>query len=425
MAISLIRELAQKQKVTLTPQLKKSIDLLQLSRYEIIQKINEEIEINPFLEKIEPDTSEYEINDEFFSNEYQKEVVAQKSLRENLLEQLNDLNLSRDDFLISESIINSLDDSGELVDGLDEIENLLNFKFSFKEIERVLTDVIHLLDPAGVGFRSIKEAIYIQLKRKKIDSQLLQISEAILFKNSGLDILNVKNKLLSDYDESLIEDSLNLIKGCDLAPGLNYSDDQYVVPDLVLMENANNSSVNFVDDQFPIIKIDKKLVNSVQQELKKDPNENILDKIQNAKWLLRAVKKRNETVLKVGEIICKKQNAFFKNEPLEIKPLSNKEISDQLGLHPSTISRILRSKYIQTPRGVIPLKSLLISSVSKTRNVTPIQLMEIIKKIIEDEKSKLSDQDIVLLLNKKGYSLARRTISKYRLKLNIPSSRKR
>tara|TARA_B000000477_G_scaffold123820_1_gene130019 strand:+ start:2134 stop:3411 length:1278 start_codon:yes stop_codon:yes gene_type:complete len=425
MAISLIRELAQKQKVTLTPQLKKSIDLLQLSRYEIIQKINEEIEINPFLEKIEPDTSEYEINDEFFSNEYQKEVVAQKSLRENLLEQLNDLNLSRDDFLISESIINSLDDSGELVDGLDEIENLLNFKFSFKEIERVLTDVIHLLDPAGVGFRSIKEAIYIQLKRKKIDSQLLQISEAILFKNSGLDILNVKNKLLSDYDESLIEDSLNLIKGCDLAPGLNYSDDQYVVPDLVLMENANNSSVNFVDDQFPIIKIDKELVNSVQQELKKDPNENILDKIQNAKWLLRAVKKRNETVLKVGEIICKKQNAFFKNEPLEIKPLSNKEISDQLGLHPSTISRILRSKYIQTPRGVIPLKSLLISSVSKTRNVTPIQLMEIIKKIIEDEKSKLSDQDIALLLNKKGYSLARRTISKYRLKLNIPSSRKR
>ncbi len=425
MAISLIRELAQKQKVTLTPQLKKSIDLLQLSRYEIIQKINEEIEINPFLEKIEPDTSEYEINDEFFSNEYQKEVVAQKSLRENLLEQLNDLNLSRDDFLISESIINSLDDSGELVDGLDEIENLLNFKFSFKKIERVLTDVIHLLDPAGVGFRSIKEAIYIQLKRKKIDSQLLQISEAILFKNSGLDILNVKNKLLSDYDESLIEDSLNLIKGCDLAPGLNYSDDQYVVPDLVLMENANNSSVNFVDDQFPIIKIDKELVNSVQQELKKDPNENILDKIQNAKWLLRAVKKRNETVLKVGEIICKKQNAFFKNEPLEIKPLSNKEISDQLGLHPSTISRILRSKYIQTPRGVIPLKSLLISSVSKTRNVTPIQLMEIIKKIIEDEKSKLSDQDIALLLNKKGYSLARRTISKYRLKLNIPSSRKR
>ena len=425
MAIALIKELAQKQKVTLTPQLKKSIDLLQLSRYEIIQKINEEIEINPFLEKNEPEVNDYEGNDEFFSSEYQKEVVAQKSLRENLIDQLNDLNLTRDEFLISEAIISSLDDSGELVEGLDEIENLLDFRYSYKEIEKVLTDIIHLLDPAGIGFRSLKETIYIQLKRKNIDNQLLHISEIILFKSSGMNILDVKNKLLNDYDEASVENSIKLIKECDLAPGLSCSDDQYVVPDLIVMENSSKNLVNFINDQFPIIKVDEELVDSVQQALKKDPNESILNKIQNAKWLIRAVKKRNETVLKVGELICKKQNAFFQNEPLEIKPLSNKEISDELGLHPSTISRILRSKFIQTPRGVIPLKSLLIGSVSKTRNVTPIQLMEIIKKIIDEEKSKLSDQDIALLLNKKGYSLARRTISKYRLKLNIPSSRKR
>lgn len=425
MAIALIKELAQKQKVTLTPQLKKSIDLLQLSRYEIIQKINEEIEINPFLEKNEPEVNDYEGNDEFFSSEYQKEVVAQKSLRENLIDQLNDLNLTRDEFLISEAIISSLDDSGELVEGLDEIENLLDFRYSYKEIEKALTDIIHLLDPAGIGFRSLKETIYIQLKRKNIDNQLLHISEIILFKSSGMNILDVKNKLLNDYDEASVENSIRLIKECDLAPGLSCSDDQYVVPDLIVMENSSKNFVNFINDQFPIIKVDEELVDSVQQALKKDPNESILNKIQNAKWLIRAVKKRNETVLKVGELICKKQNAFFQNEPLEIKPLSNKEISDELGLHPSTISRILRSKFIQTPRGVIPLKSLLISSVSKTRNVTPIQLMEIIKKIIDEEKSKLSDQDIALLLNKKGYSLARRTISKYRLKLNIPSSRKR
>ena len=425
MAIALIKELAQKQKVTLTPQLKKSIDLLQLSRYEIIQKINEEIEINPFLEKNEPEVNDYEGNDEFFSSEYQKEVVAHKSLRENLIDQLNDLNLTRDEFLISEAIISSLDDSGELVEGLDEIENLLDFRYSYKEIEKVLTDIIHLLDPAGIGFRSLKETIYIQLKRKNIDNQLLYISEIILFKSSGMNILDVKNKLLNDYDEASVENSIKLIKECDLAPGLSCSDDQYVVPDLIVMENSSKNLVNFINDQFPIIKVDEELVDSVQQALKKDPNESILNKIQNAKWLIRAVKKRNETVLKVGELICKKQNAFFQNEPLEIKPLSNKEISNELGLHPSTISRILRSKFIQTPRGVIPLKSLLISSVSKTRNVTPIQLMEIIKKIIDEEKSKLSDQDIALLLNKKGYSLARRTISKYRLKLNIPSSRKR
>ena len=166
MAISLIRELSQKQKITLTPQLKKSIDLLQLSRYEIIQKINEEIDINPFLEKIELDSLEGELNDDFFSSEYEKDVVAQQSLRENLLEQLNDLSLSKDDYLIAESIINSLDDSGELIEGIDEIENLLDFKFSFKKIEKVLTDVIHLLDPAGVGAKNLQECLLIQLKRK-------------------------------------------------------------------------------------------------------------------------------------------------------------------------------------------------------------------------------------------------------------------
>ena len=124
-------------------------------------------------------------------------------------------------------------------------------------------------------------------------------------------------------------------------------------------------------------------------------------------------------------MICKRQYPLFYNKILEIRPLSNKNIADELGLHPSTISRILRSKYIQTPKGILPLKSLLINSVSKTRNVTPVQLMEIIKNIIESEKTKLSDQDISIILNKKGYNLARRTISKYRLKLKIPSSRKR
>jgi len=318
-----------------------------------------------------------------------------------------------------------LDDSGQLIEEIHEIENFLDYQFTYKEIESVLKNVIHSLDPAGVGFRTIKEVIFIQLSRRKIDLKLLEICKIILFENSGIDLLGVKNKLLSLYKENSIDESIKLIKSCDLAPGLSYSQDQYIVPDLVILEDAGNKVVNFINDQFPVISIDKELVNSIQHELKEQPNESIVEKIQNAKWLLRAVKKRNETVLRVGEIICKKQQAFFESEPLEIKPLANKDISDELGLHPSTISRILRSKFIQTPRGVLPLKSLLISSVSKTRNVTPIQLMEIIKNIIDAEKTKLSDRDIALLLNKKGYSLARRTISKYRLKLNIPSSRKR
>lgn len=122
-------------------------------------------------------------------------------------------------------------------------------------------------------------------------------------------------------------------------------------------------------------------------------------------------------------MVCNKQISFLGNNPLKINPLSNKDIANELNVHPSTVSRILRSKYIDTPKGIIPLKSLLVSSVSKTRDVTPLQLMELIESIIKNETKPKSDNKITLELNKRGFSLARRTITKYRKKLNISSTR--
>ncbi|MGY8806553.1 MAG: RNA polymerase factor sigma-54, partial [Gammaproteobacteria bacterium] len=155
----------------------------------------------------------------------------------------------------------------------------------------------------------------------------------------------------------------------------------------------------------------------------KKPNKELSEKIQDAKWLISSVKKRNDTVKKVGELVCNKQISFLGNNPLKINPLSNKDIANELNVHPSTVSRILRSKYIDTPKGIIPLKSLLVSSVSKTRDVTPLQLMELIESIIKNETKPKSDNKITLELNKRGFSLARRTITKYRKKLNISSTR--
>ncbi len=301
----------------------------------------------------------------------------------------------------------------------------MSYKFSYTEIENVLKTIIQNLEPYGVGFRDIKETILIQLKKRGIDPKLFTIAQKIIDGNFVGNIHSIKEKLSESYNKDSIDKSIELIKSCDLAPGLDFSSTIYVEPDLVI-ENSNHiRKVNFINDKFPEINIDHHLVESVKQELRNKPNKELSEKIKDAKWFLKAIKKRNETVLRVGEIICNKQFAFFEDELLEIKPLTNKEIAKELGVHPSTVSRILRSKYIQTPRGIIPLKSLLISSVSKTRNVTPIQLMETIKLAIQNEKSKLSDQDIAKLLNKRGYNLARRTISKYRLKMNIPSSRKR
>ena len=171
--------------------------------------------------------------------------------------------------------------------------------------------------------------------------------------------------------------------------------------------------------------IDHDLIEKTNTQLKNNPNKELADKIQDAKWLLSSIKKRNDTVMQVGELICKRQISFLQDNPLKINPLSNKSLSDELGLHPSTVSRILRSKYIDTPKGIIPLKSLLVSSVSKTRDVTPIQLMQLIESIIENEKKPKSDNKIAIELNKRGFNLARRTITKYRKKLNIASSRNR
>jgi RNA polymerase sigma-54 factor len=183
--------------------------------------------------------------------------------------------------------------------------------------------------------------------------------------------------------------------------------------------------VNFIDENFPAIKTDDNLINQVKKELKINKNPSILKKINEAKWLLTSVQKRNDTVRKVGEYICSKQIAFFENNPLKINTLNNKEIASQIGVHPSTISRILRYKYIDTPKGVIPLKSLLVSSVSKIRDISNSQLMRLIKDIVDKEKKPKSDNKIAIELNKKGYGLARRTISKYRKMNNIPPSRSR
>lgn len=173
-----------------------------------------------------------------------------------------------------------------------------------------------------------------------------------------------------------------------------------------------------------MISLDKDLEMQVKDK-KNEASKELKEKISEAKWLIRAIKKRNETVQNVGTLICKKQADFLSERSAELKPLTNLEIARELKISPSTVSRILRSKYIQTPKGAITMKSLLAYSVSKTRKVTPIQLMQEIQKIILGEKKKLSDQKISDLLNKRGFNLARRTITKYRKKIDLPSSRNR
>ena len=421
MAIKLVREFKQNQQLSITPQLKKSIDLLQLSRLEIINKINNEIEENPFLKK----DFDNESTSRFDDMDLLENLPNELTLQDHLESQLHDIKVSDTEKKIALVIIQSLEENGLLQIDLDEIEELMDYEYSIKEIKNVLNNIIHDLEPAGVGARNFKETIFIQLKKQKIPVQELEIANKILFNPQFSSFEDAKAYLTIHYSENAIESVLGKIKQCDLSPGLEFESTHIIQPDLeIIPDNNLNLNVQFKQDNFPLISLDEDLEKLVKNK-KNEASKELKEKIGEAKWLIRAINKRNETVQNVGTLICKIQADFLSNKSAELKPVSNIELARELKISASTVSRILRSKYIQTPKGAVSMKSLLASSVSKTRKVTPMQLMEEIEKIVAGERKKLSDQKISDLLNKRGFNLARRTISKYRKKINLPSSRNR
>ena len=422
MGIVLSKNLKQKQNITLTPSLKKSIDLLQLSRFELIKKIEKEIDENPFLQK-DQDVNEI---DGAYNQDFDFDIESKVTLHESLVNQLIDFDLNKKQIELSTIIIGCIDENGMLIDEIDEIEELSKYIFNSDEIEEILKNIIQKMTPYGVGYRNYKECIEIQINNKNIPNKIKSLVMKILF-NEKLDDLDSIKEILINQGESQksINEAINEIKKCDLSPGLNFEKIKFIEPDLRISLNEKVFEVDFIQESFPKIKTDDELINQVKIELKKNKNPELLEKINQARWLMTSVKKRNDTVKKVGEYICSRQISFFDNNPLKINALNNKEIANEVGVHPSTISRILRYKYIETPKGIIPLKSLLVSSVSKIRDISDLQLMKLIKDIIHSEKKPKSDKKIAIELNKKGYGLARRTVSKYRKKSNIPSSRNR
>jgi RNA polymerase sigma-54 factor len=421
MAIKLVREFRQNQQLTITPQLKKSIDLLQLSRLEIINKINNEIDQNPFLKKdYENDFASSYDNADFLEN-----LADEESLQNHLENQLNDIRLNLREKQIALVIIQSLEENGLLQIDLDELEVMMDYIYSTQEIENVLVNIIQDMEPAGVGARNFKETIYLQLKKQNITNQELELANNILFNPRFSSFEEAESQLSKDYDKNSIESVLKKIKKCDLSPGLEFKSTDLIRPDLEVIPDSNqNFNVRFKKEDFPLISLDEDLEKQVKNKANKS-NKKLKEKIGEAKWLIRAINKRNETVQNVGTLICRMQSDFLSDKSAELKPLTNVELAKELKISPSTVSRILRSKYIQTPKGAVSMKSLLASSVSKTRKVTPMQLMEEIQNIVEGEKKKLSDQKISDMLNQRGFNLARRTISKYRKKINLPNSRDR
>ena len=228
MAIKLVREFQQKQNIAFTPQLKKSIDLLQLSRVEMIGKINAEMEDNPFLEResleLDAPNSDYE---SLISN-----LASDQSLIDYLQEQIRDLKLTKVEIEIAVMIIGSLNETGMLEISVTELEDLLSYKYSFEVINNVLKEIIQRLEPAGVGGQSFKEIIFLQLQRSNLDQQELSLVREILFNPDLNDLDQVRIALREKYSLSIINTAIHAIKNCDLSPGLDFYKTKFIQPDL-------------------------------------------------------------------------------------------------------------------------------------------------------------------------------------------------
>ena len=418
MAIKLVREFQQKQQIAITPQLKKSIDLLQLSRVEIINKINEEAEDNPFLIKESGENLSSDYSDDALLANLAETVTLQNCLEN----QLNDLSLDDLEREIAVLLIQSLDESGLMQLSSKELEELFCYRIQAEKILNVLYNVVQNLEPAGIGARNFKELIFLQLNRKNLNKHQIQLIKEILYNPTLDDFEQAQQELQKKFPLEDINGALELIKSCDLSPGLDLSSIQYIQADIEVIPTSENLKVKFIEGNFPKLTFDNELESLTE---KSSDNAKLKEKILHAKWLIRSINKRNETVEKVGTLICQKQFKFLLNKSIQLNPLSNIELAKELRVSPSTISRIIRSKYIQTPNGSVLMKSLLLASVSKTKKVTPMKLMEEIQQIISNSKTSLSDQKITEMLNLRGFGLARRTIGKYRTKLLIPNSRKR
>ena len=230
MGILLSKNLKQKQSIKLTPSLKKSIDLLQLSRFELIKKIENEIIENPILEK-----QDYDYDNSFNEKDFDFDIESKLTLRETLLDQLNDFDLSNKETQISKLLIDSIDESGMLTESISGIEEISNFIFSESEIEITLKNVIHKLHPSGVGFRSYKECISIQLKNSNIPAIQKTLVNKILLNKNLDDLEEIKTKLVKEGAKKKdINRAIEEIKNCDLSPGLNYEKTQYIETDLKL-----------------------------------------------------------------------------------------------------------------------------------------------------------------------------------------------
>jgi RNA polymerase sigma-54 factor len=479
------------QQLTMTPQLQQAIRLLQLSTLDLQQEIQEALDSNPLLEvtdpfenptgdsaletnfgsdgsndRIEVDAATIETGDALQNNDIPQDLPLDSTwdeyisassapsmssssfsvdddqvfqgettdnIQEHLLWQMRLTHFSDTDISIAMAIIDSIDESGYLTISADEVlASLYDEEIELDEVECVLKR-IQMFDPIGSGSRSPQECLLIQLNQFALETPWL--AEAKMLITDYCDLIGSKDYRTLMRKTRLKEDELReamrLLQTLNPRPGraLIVGEPEYVIPDVSVTKKNGRWMVELNPDSLPKLNVNQQYAAMSKSTKNSTDSQFIRSHLQEAKWFIKSVESRNETLLKVSNCIVQQQIGFFEHGPEMMKPMVLNDVAEMVDMHESTISRVTTQKYMHTPRGIFELKYFFSSHVATDvgGECSSTAIRALIKKLVAAEKPSkpLSDSKIAQLLADQGIVVARRTIAKYRESLLIPPSNQR
>ena len=471
-------QLKLSQHLTLTPQLQQSIRLLQLSTVELNQELERYLAENPLLERADlgpPDevagavpapapgatlregeqreeerredareepasfADEHGFGEEHAPtggtrphdddrDDFTQMAAAEPTLQEHLLQQLSLTGLTERDKKVAALIVGHLDEDGYLKQDLEELRQSALAAMPDLEIEELNIALrhVHNLEPAGVGARDVAECLELQLKTLPESTPHRDSATELVTKH--LDVLAARDfnrlKRLLAVSEDELREVRSLVLTLDPKPGRAFGtgDVRYVVPDVVVRKTGGRWSASLNRDAMPRLRINK-MYADILQASRENGGKHLAGQLQEARWLIKNVQQRFDTILRVTQAIVDRQKNFFEHGEVAMRPLVLREIAEAVGLHESTISRVTTQKYMLTPRGIFELKYFFGSHVSTDTGgaCSATAIRALIKQLVaaEDGRKPLSDHRISDILAQQGIQVARRTVAKYREAMHI------
>ncbi|EFY6062902.1 RNA polymerase factor sigma-54 [Shigella sonnei] len=463
------------QQLAMTPQLQQAIRLLQLSTLELQQELQQALESNPLLEQIdtheEIDTRETQDSEtldtadaleqkempeelpldaswdtiytagtpsgtsgDYIDDElpvYQGETT--QTLQDYLMWQVELTPFSDTDRAIATSIVDAVDDIGYLTVPLEDIlESMGDEEIDIDEVEAVLKR-IQRFDPVGVAAKDLRDCLLIQLSQ--FDKTTPWLEEARLIISDHLDLLaNHDFRTLmrvTRLKEDVLKEAVNLIQSLDPRPGqsIQTGEPEYVIPDVLVRKHNGHWTVELNSDSIPRLQINQHYASMCNNARNDGDSQFIRSNLQDAKWLIKSLESRNDTLLRVSRCIVEQQQAFFEQGEEYMKPMVLADIAQAVEMHESTISRVTTQKYLHSPRGIFELKYFFSSHINTEGGgeASSTAIRALVKKLIaaENPAKPLSDSKLTSLLSEQGIMVARRTVAKYRESLSIPPSNQR